>query len=80
MPDDAARWSKAEMYRLARAGAAKCDLNGVRGATLVSTEECLAMAAVLLTSDVLPTQDQLNRMIAAEEAAGVTETPKAKEA
>jgi hypothetical protein len=46
----------------------------------VSTEEQLAMAAVLLISGALPTQAQLNDMIAAEEAGNVTETPKAKEA
>ncbi|WP_439523205.1 hypothetical protein [Marivita sp.] len=79
----AERWSNAQMYRLARSGAVKCDIGGIRGATLVSTEEQLAMAAVLLTSGALPTQAQLNQMIAAEEiedATIVTETPKAKEA
>lgn len=67
------------MYGLARSGALKCDLKGIRGATLVTTEELLAMAAVLLTSGALPDQAQLNQMIAAEEA-GVTETTKAEEA
>ncbi len=71
-------WTKAEMYRLARSGAVKCDVGGVRGATLVSTEEQLAMAAVLLTSGALPTQDELNRMIAAEAAGTATETTKAE--
>lgn len=69
-------WTPAQMYRLARSGAVKCDVGGIRGATLVSTEEQLAMAAVLLTSGALPTQDELNRMIAAEEAGTVTETTK----
>lgn len=75
MPD---RWTNAQMYALARSGAVKCDLQGIRGATLVTTQELLAMAAVLLTSDALPMPDQLNKMIADEEAATVTETPKGR--
>lgn len=74
------RWTPSQMFRLARSGAVKCDVSGVRGATLVSTEELLAMAAVLLASGALPEPDQLNRMIAAEEAGTVTETTKAEEA
>lgn len=71
-------WTQAELYRLARSGAVKCDVGGIRGATLVSTEEQLAMAAVLLTSGALPPPDELNRMIAAEEAGTATETTKAE--
>ncbi len=46
--------------------AVKCDVGGIRGATLVSTEEQLAMAAILLTSGALPTQAQLNKVAAKE--------------
>lgn len=74
------RWTPAEMYARARSGALKCDLFGIRGATRVSVEEQLAMAAVLLISGVLPTQDELHRMIADEEAGTVTETPKSETA
>ena len=77
--DAVPRWSLAEMYTLARSGALRCDLNGTRGATLVTTDEVLAMAAVLLISGALPTQAQLNDMITAEETASVTETPKAED-
>ena len=71
-PATTKRWTNATLYKLARSGAVKCDVGGLRGATLVSTDEQLAMAAVLLISGALPTQAQLNAMIAAEEAASVT--------
>ena len=72
-------WTNSRMYGLARSGAQKCDLKGVRGATLVTTDELMAMAAVLLVSGALPDPAQLNRMRAAEEA-GVTETTNEEEA
>jgi hypothetical protein len=49
-----ARWSEAEMIRLAASGVAKVDLLGERGTTLCSMEEIAAMAAVLAMSGVLP--------------------------
>ena len=42
------------------------DDRGHTGATLVTVEETCAMAAVVLMSPDLPTEDQLNQMIADE--------------
>lgn len=75
------RWSRLEMLRLAASGAHKCDVGGVRGATLVNTEEVLAMAAVLLVSGVLPSAKELNRVADEEtkpQTENVTKTPKAE--
>lgn len=73
------RWTNAEMYRLASSGAHKCARDGIRGPTLVSTEELRAMSAVLIASGALLTEDQLKEVTDAttvDPDASVTETPK----
>lgn len=49
---DIARWSHAEMIRLAASGVAKVDLQGQRGVTLCSMDEIAAMAAVCALAGV----------------------------
>ncbi|WP_370269208.1 hypothetical protein [Nioella sp.] len=51
---DPARWSDDQMIRLAARGAAKVDLLGERGATLVTCDEVAAMAAVILLGRIVP--------------------------
>ena len=49
-----ARWTEADMVRLAASGVAKVDLLGERGTTLCSMDEIAAMAAMLALSGILP--------------------------
>lgn len=48
------RFTNDEMINLARKGVNKVDLLGIRGATLVSCDEVIAMAMLLALSGVLP--------------------------
>lgn len=48
------RFNQDELKQLAANGVTKIDLLGVRGATLVTTDEVVAMAAVLAASCALP--------------------------
>lgn len=70
----AERWTEVEMYRLAASGVAKVDLLGVRGATLVSTEEVTAMAAVIALSGLLPSPAERLRLLAETEKFHTEET------
>lgn len=51
------RFSRNEIIALARSAVTKVDTFGVRGATLVTVEETIAMAALLSTPEILTTDD-----------------------
>ncbi|MBN2631579.1 MAG: hypothetical protein JXR75_13695 [Rhodobacteraceae bacterium] len=51
---DPARWTDAEMRKLAARGVLKVDLLGTRGAMQVTCDEVAAMAAVIALSGALP--------------------------
>ncbi|MEM7751775.1 MAG: hypothetical protein AAF230_00080 [Pseudomonadota bacterium] len=51
------RFSISEIVALARSAVTKVDVYGVRGATLVTVDETIAMALVLSTPEILTTDD-----------------------
>ena len=52
------RFTRDELIALARSGVTKVDNLGVRGATLCSVQEIVAMAAVLSTPELLQSKTQ----------------------
>ena len=51
------RFTRQEVLDLARSAVTKVDTNGVRGATLVTVDETIAMALLLSTPQILTTDD-----------------------
>lgn len=50
----AAEWTQQQMLEMAARAIGKVDLHGIRGASLVSMEEIIAMAAALATFGLVP--------------------------
>ena len=51
------RFTRDELIALARSAVTKVDVYGKRGATLVTLDETIAMAALLSTPELLTTDD-----------------------